>query len=156
MAIITSSKFGFDEVKKKLKNKPPTISDTQILRWLSFIGEQLCNHARTITKGHSSGGYDDQTGNLRSSIGFRIYKNGTKVKDGGFKNVGKGSAISEAKSALDRYGLAYEIPSFGWTLVIVAGMSYATYVEAKGYNVLHLTNIEMKKKIEELKVKLKL
>lgn len=156
MGVVNTGKFGFDAIKKKLQNQANNVNDTKIERWLSYIGEELCNHARTITKGHSSGGYDDQTGNLRSSIGFRIYKDGQKIKDGGFKNVSGGNAINEAKSALDRYGLAYEIPIKGWTIVVVAGMSYATYVESKGFNVLHLTNEEMRVKIEELKNKLNL
>lgn len=156
MGVITTFKFGFDEVKKSLNKATITDNDSKIVRWLSYIGEYLCNHARTVTEGRSSGGYDDQTGNLRSSIGYRLYKNGVKVKDGGFKNVKSGNAMSEAKAALDRYGLAYEIPVNGWTIVVVAGMSYATYVESKGYNVLNLTNKEMRKKMQELKIKLKL
>ena len=156
MGIINTNKFGFDEVKKNLSKGTSKSNDAKIERWLSYIGEELCNHARTITMGHSSGGYKDQTGNLRSSIGFRIYKDGYRVIDGGFKNISGGNAISEAKTALDKYGLAYEIPIKGWTLVIVAGMSYATYVESKGFNVLHLTQEEMKVKIKELKKRLKI
>lgn len=156
MGIVNTGKFGFDTVKKKIQSQSENTNDSRIERWLSYIGEELCNHARTITKGHSSGGYDDQTGNLRSSIGFRLYKDGVKIKDGGFKNVSGGNAIQEAKSALDKYGLAYEIPVEGWTVVVVAGMSYATYVESKGFNVLHLTKEEMRLKIEELKNRLKL
>lgn len=154
--------FGFDDLKQKVKSMSSgqTVSDQEMERWLSYIGEELCNHARTITSGHASGGYDDQTGNLRSSIGYRIYNNAEAVKDGGFQNVTvtnpkgetvTGDGVDDAKKALDNYGLAHEIPVNGWTLVIVAGMSYATYVEAKGYNVLHLTQIEMSDKIAELK-----
>lgn len=161
---IVAKKFGFDELKRRLADKnnayAETPDDPKVRRLLAYIGEELCNHARTITKGHSSGGYDDQTGNLRSSIGYRIYRDGEPVYEGGFKNVQvvnekgetvTGDGVEAAKAALDDYGLAYSIPMRGWTLTIVAGMSYAAYVEAKGYNVLHLTNIEMKKKIEELK-----
>lgn len=157
MGVIYGNKFGFDSIRKKLQTKGTHPSQNmKIKRWLSYIGEELCNHARTITPGHSSGGYDDQTGNLRSSIGYRLYWNGTKQKDGGFKNVGKGHGVKRAKAALDNYELQHEIPLHGWTLVIVAGMSYATYVEAKGFNVLHLTKVEMRKKVGELKKKLNL
>lgn len=152
---IVVKKFGFDEIRRKLasqnKASEGTPDNPQVRRLLAYIGEELCNHARTITPSHDSGGYEDQTGNLRSSIGYRIYRDAEIVQDGGFKNVSGGDGIDQAKNALDNYGLAYSIPTNGWTLVIVAGMSYAAYVEAKGYNVLHLTNIEMKKKIEELK-----
>lgn len=161
---ISCKKFGFEELKQRLadinKGFEETPDNPQIRRLLSYIGEELCGHARTITKGHATGGYDDHTGNLRSSIGYRIYRDGEPVYDGGFQNVQvvnekgetvTGNGIEAAKQALNNYGLAYSIPMRGWTLVIVAGMSYATYVEAKGYNVLHLTNVEMKNKIEELK-----
>ena len=157
MGIVNFDKFGFDAIKAKARQRAEEArgaSDQELVRWLSYIGEELCNHARTITPDHSTGGYDDQTGNLRSSIGYRVFKNGEPVKDGGFKNVKEGNGIEEAKDALERYGLAHDIPVDGWTLVIVAGMSYATYVEAKGYNVLHLTKAEMYKKIEELKKEL--
>lgn len=144
-------KFGFDRVKKRLAKAGKPRNDKQILRLLSYIGEELCEHARNITPGHSSGGYDDQTGNLRSSIGYRIYKDGDISVDGGFKSVGGVQGVSAAREALDKYELAHPISVEGWTLVIVAGMSYARYVEAKGFNVLHLTKIEMLKKIAELK-----
>lgn len=154
--------FGFDALRAKLKepSKAETEREQELIRWLSYIGEDLCNHARTVTEGHDSGGYNDHTGNLRSSIGYRILRKGEAVKDGGFGNVTvtnekgetvTGNGIDDAKTALDNYGLAHEIPVDAYCLVIVAGMSYATYVEAKGYNVLHLTNIKMKEEIEKLK-----
>lgn len=148
-------KFGFDKVKRKLAKVGEPANDQQILRLLTYIGEELCEHARNITPGHSSGGYDDQTGNLRSSIGYRIYKDGDFSAEGGFKSVGGAEGISAAREALDKYELSHPISVEGWTLVIVAGMSYARYVEAKGYNVLHLTKVEMLKKIAELKDDLK-
>lgn len=148
-------KFGFERVKKKLSKAAKPTNDEQTLRLLSFVGEELCEHARNITPGHSSGGYDDQTGNLRSSIGYRIYKDGDIRKEGGFKSVGGGAGIAAAREALDKYELSHPVSIEGWTLVIVAGMSYAKYVEAKGYNVLHLTKVEMLKKIAELKNDLK-
>lgn len=156
MGVIVAQPFGFDEIRKRVENRKATSDDKKIARWLSYIGEELCNHARTITKGHNSGGYNDQTGNLRSSIGYRIYKDGEKYRQGGFKNVGRGSGIQSAKTALDAYAVQNKIPLQGWTLVIVAGMSYAAYVEAKGFNVLHLTEVEMRKRIEELRIRLRL
>lgn len=61
--------------------------DVQILRQLSRMGEDICNNARNITPSRNSGGYDDHSGNLRSSIGYAIFKNGERVKKGGFKKV---------------------------------------------------------------------
>ena len=78
-------KFGFDEARTLLQNS--TVDDEDILFELSYLGEQMCNHARNVTKGHATGGYDDQTGNLRSSIGYRIFKDAQPIKDGGMARV---------------------------------------------------------------------
>jgi hypothetical protein len=47
----------------------------------------------------------------------------------------------------------------GYVLIVVAGMNYATYVEAKGYNVLstaeHLAQVEFPRMIAELKSDIK-
>ena len=144
--MLKAKAFGFEELKRKIKRQVQEQADDQsIKRWLSYIGEHLCNHARR------EGGYTDRSGNLRSSVGYRIFKDGVAVVDGGFENVGEGNGIEEAKKALDAYAIANEIPINGWTIIVVAGQSYARYVEAKGFNVLHLTKIEMDEKIEELK-----
>lgn len=147
--------FGFSEIKKKYASgKIEASIDTQILRQLSSIGEELCNHARDITPSRNSGGYNDQTGNLRSSIGYAIYKNGERKKKGGFKQVKEGvEGFKTAKTAVEEYG-DNVASAQGWTLVVVAGMNYATYVEAKGHNVLRLTDYALKAKIAELKAKL--
>lgn len=148
--------FGFSEIKKKYGNgKMQIANDAKILRQLSYIGENVCEHARNITPTRNSGGFDDQTGNLRSSIGYAIFKNGERKKKGGFSQV-KDTAkegVKRAKDAVDQYGSAVASMN-GWTLVIVAGMNYAKYVEAKGYNVLRLSKYELETKIAELKAKL--
>lgn len=156
MGIVKAGKFGFDKIRKKYMNgnTPLNVSDEVLLRRLTDIGILLTNHARTITKSRAEGGYDDHTGNLRSSIGFRIYKDGEIKQEGGFQSVGGTLGVEAAKEGLNTYELAHSIPINGWTIVIVAGMSYAKYVEAKGYNVLHLTNIKMREEIEKLKGKL--
>lgn len=150
--------FGFD----KVKGSNIVDTDTIVKRRLQYIGEELCTHARTVTMSHADGGYDDQTGNLRSSIGYRIYHNGEMITEGGFQagfgTTGGSEGIQAAKEGLETYGLAHGIDNIeGWTLVLVAGMNYAYYVQEKyGYNVLHLTTIEMEKKINELKEELHL
>lgn len=151
---------GLDALRKQIENGN-FVPARVILRRLHHLGLEMTAHARTITRGHSSGGYDDQTGNLRSSIGFRIYKDGVSVEDGGFESIGGPEGEANAKKALDLY--SDKIPTTGWTLLIVAGMNYASavesgnrktrngrYYQAKGYNVLHLTGVEMSKRIDEL------
>ena len=162
-------KFGFDEARKKAAKKGGGTSDRVLLRRLHKIALDMVAHARTITPGHPEG-YEDRTGNLRSSIGYRIYKDGVAVEDGGFQggygSTGGAEGQAHAKSALEGYLLS-GVETEGWTIVIVAGMSYASAVEsghrktrngrwyeAKGYNVLKLTGDELKKRVEKLKKEL--
>ena len=146
-------KYGFEKAKAEISSE---ISDEDMIFDLSYIGERMCNHAREITIGHSSGGYDDQTCNLRSSIGYRILKGGVVVKDSGFKIVegpfGRGEKGEEAaRKALEAFSVMASLT--GWTIIIVAGKDYAKHVEDRGYNVLHLTDIALQEEIEKLKKK---
>lgn len=83
---------------------------------LAFIGEEFVNAAREKRT------YKDRTANLRASIGYSIVKNGSVVK---FDNRNE---FSDQK--------VKELPQSGIYLLVFAGMEYALYVEAKGYDVL--------------------
>ena len=149
----TVKKIGFDSIRRNAGGT--TASQDEIVeRRLRYLGEEMCNHARTVTPNQETGGYNDHTKNLRSSIGYAICHNGEIVTDGGFQSVGGTSGVQAAKDALSRYIEEADIPVVGWALVMVAGMEYATYVEAKGYNVLELTERELQGKIAELKKEL--
>jgi hypothetical protein len=95
-----------------------------------YMGEEFVNKAREMDT------YRDRTGNLRSSIGYVIVLDG-KLVDQNFKpsaqgtdkNTGTAKAIEFAEE------LAGQYPS-GLILIGVAGMEYAAYVEAKGYDVI--------------------
>ena len=82
---------------------------------------------RCITEARDNGNYVDQTGNLRSSIGYEVLVDGQilgrKVVDL-VKNGTEGT--KEAEAFLER--LASEHSS-GICLIVVAGMNYASYVE---------------------------
>ena len=105
--------------------------DKLTISMMSYVGEQAVKEAR---RKHS---YKDQTGNLTSSMGYSI------VDMNGNKHLGqfiqtkptadKGSREGE-KVAGDRAG-SIRKKANTYTLVVVAGMSYAPYVSAK-YNVL--------------------
>lgn len=94
-----------------------------------YVGEQCIVEAR------DGGSYTDQTGNLRSSIGYAVLMNGQvirsdqveKVKDGG-------EGISEGNKYLQER--IEKASKKGVVLIVAAGMNYAEYVEAKGYTVL--------------------
>ena len=57
-------------------------------------------------------------------------------------------------NAMDDYAAKYVASIEGYTIVLVAGMNYAYYVEAKGYNVLHQSNILLQQHVKELKERL--
>jgi len=88
---------------------------------------------KMVERAKQTNTYKDRTGNLRSSIGYVLYHNGKEisrqfeiVKDGG-DGIRKGSAL--AREVASEYGK-------GFVAVVVAGMNYAAYVEAKGKDVI--------------------
>lgn len=97
---------------------------------LNYVGLECVKEAR------ESGKYTDRTGNLRSSIGYVVLENGIPVKKGTFDKVLATATEAEGKSneLITRLAATYNT---GLVLVVVAGMDYAAYVEAKGYNVLN-------------------
>ncbi len=94
--------------------------------------DALCNIGeRAYQKAIQSVDYQNVTGNLRSSIGWGVYRNRQLVALGGFTAIAGGvQGSAKGKALLDEV----EKPK-GYALVFVAGMYYASYVEAKGRDV---------------------
>lgn len=101
----------------------------------NVIIDTLCEvGSRCITEARDNGNYVDQTGNLRSSIGYVVVVDGQIVRKNVVDLVKNGTeGTKEAEAFLER--LASEHSS-GICLIVVAGMNYASYVEGRGYNVL--------------------
>lgn len=97
---------------------------------LNYVGLECVKEAR------ESGRYTDRSGNLRSSIGYAILENGKPIKKSTFNKVIATATEAEIKSNELISSLAATYND-GLVLVVVAGMNYAAYVEAKGYNVLN-------------------
>lgn len=96
------------------------------------IGEQVLNAARTGN--FSAKPYTDRTGNLRSSIGYVVSLDGEIVQMSSFHVVkGGGKGADTGKDFAKQ--LVKDYPK-GIVLIVVAGMHYAAYVSAKGYDVL--------------------
>lgn len=93
--------------------------------FLVEIGERFCDEARATKT------YADRTGRLSASIGYGVVFEGRIVRIGGF---GGGEGEAEGIATLNR--AAAEVSSENPTLVVVAGMHYAIYVERKGFAVL--------------------
>lgn len=99
-----------------------------LLRNLFYIGEQCLNKAR------STDSYKDQTGNLRSSLGYVVAVDGRVVYQSDFQTVKQGRDGSEKGAAFAKK-LVRRFPH-GVCLIVVAGMEYAAHVKNKGYDVL--------------------
>lgn len=101
-----------------------------LIAQLHYIAESTLRIAR------EQGSYTDRTGNLRNSMGYVIAVDGQVIARAGFRSKDEdGAAFAEtlARTTEDKA-----------VLVVCAGMSYATYVSARGYDVLDSAEIEAK------------
>lgn len=144
--------FGFDEVLNNLRSmQNNVVFDKRILRELQMIAEEACNHARNDYPTRASGGYDDHTRALRGSIGYKIFFAGNEVVRGGLEDLGSEKGAKIAESKLNEVGATDAL----WEVVVVAGMEYARYVEAKGYKVVTFVQEYLDKEINKLKQAIK-
>lgn len=122
-------KFKQADIRQRLDQFMDVIQNRIISR-MQYLGEQCVTHARLIPK---DVGFEDQTGNLRSSIGYMVFHNGRSLMDN-YKQVAGGTEGIERGKALARE-VAGKFPK-GFLLVVTAGMDYAIHVESKGRDVL--------------------
>lgn len=118
----------------------PMWSDREVERWFDYFvdraeeriykllqraGEEFVKLAR------KKGNYQDHTGNLRSSIGYVIVKDGDILTENyelsDKKGTDKYTGLREAKRLVSELLPLYKN---GWVLIGVAAMPYAKYVEA--------------------------
>ena len=141
--------FSMSEINNVF-NKALDVHTNQILRVLRFVGEKAVNEAR------ASGSYKDRTANLRNSVGYVIIVNG-KIVDENFSISATGSEPSTENPIKYGRDLAHEIASQynEIALIVVSGMKYGAYVEARGYNVLtsaeQLANVQVPMLLKQLR-----
>lgn len=98
--------------------------DNIVVRNLQRLGEEAVIRARSRSGEES---WYDQTGNLRSSVGYVIARDGMIVSSSDFAKVRNGN---EGSSEGKKYALELASSNPGrYVLVVVAGMNYASYVE---------------------------
>lgn len=123
-----------------------------IMNTLCYVGE------RCIIEARDNGNYQDQTGNLRSSIGYAVVWDGKVVQ---MDHVEKVSVRKESKVVSEGDDGVTEGEKFlqsrikkarkkGIVLIVTAGMNYAEYVEARGYNVLSSAELKAEPLIKSL------
>ncbi|UCS94855.1 hypothetical protein KZP23_07550 [Echinicola marina] len=125
------SKFKGKNLEKFLLNQVEKI-ERNLENELLIVGLEFVRDARIKAD------FTDRTGNLRSSIGFVLLKDGRPIfqnfeestKKGTDKKTGVDQAIKYVKEVAGAELI------LGYSLVVVAGMDYAAYVESQGKDVL--------------------
>lgn len=126
MAVKLVPKFDKAQIKRALLERQKRIKAALILN-LTRVGEKFVTNAR------DNADFNDQTGNLRSSIGYVIIDNGIQIAEN-FKVVKKGpEGIATAKKIIDEAKANFPT---GLVLIGVAGMDYAAAVESYGFDVI--------------------
>jgi hypothetical protein len=134
-----------------------TRGEQAFLNVLNFAALEFVNEARSKTT------YQDRTGNLRSSIGYIILQNGQQIFQDfrqaevpianpteGEQNRPKQIIQDGVQTGIDFAAtIASEYPK-GIVLVCVAGMEYALYVEAKGFDVITESSLNLITRIKTL------
>ena len=140
--------FTKDDVRKRFDAFLKEIEKKQIAR-LQRLGEMCLVEART------NKGYMMQTGALLSSTGYEVFVDGVAIHSqfdaaSGAESNAAETGIKSGQNIAETIGKGTK----GIALVVVAGMNYAAYVEAKGYNVLssaeHLAERELPRMLEKL------
>jgi len=96
-------------------------NEKKFIEALAYLGEEFVNKARTIRT------YQDDTGNLRSSVGYAIVRNGKTIKFTAKNSPEAGDLVTS---------IVQERGGNTIYLIVFAGMEYAASVERNGYDVL--------------------
>lgn len=141
MAIKCDSLSAFNDLMADV----PRILQEEIVNALAYLGEQCIIKIRDRSGEES---WFDQTGNLRSSIGYAIYGYGRKVIESVFNVIKSGSqGAAEGKRMNDDLASRY---AETFALVVVAGMDYADIVEAmETKDVLASTELWAKQEVQK-------
>lgn len=134
------AKFTKGEIERDIKAFLRQVYKVTLFEY-GRIARQCVTDAKDKSK--ATGGFNDQTRNLRGSIGYVIFYNGKQV-DERFEGAATGKSVG-GKFA-KKIGKEYPV---GWAIVIVAGMEYASHVEALGYDVITGSTLGMAARFNE-------
>ena len=131
------------EIDNFIESKIKQMRDV-ILHNLKYVAEEVLNTART------NGNYEDQTGNLRHSVGYIIVENGATVLASADVEIKSGvgaNGVKMGKKYAEQLAQKY---TKGIVLIVYAGMNYASYVSAKGYDVLDSAELTAEKLVPQM------
>lgn len=122
---LQTTKSDFDQIIQKQLAE----IDSQFLQRLI----ELCDERIEIQRAKvSPEGYNDQTGQLRSSVGYIIYRDG-KIRHENFELAPYGTDKAPRLKAGRELAFSQLRITEGWGVVMVAGMEYASWLESN-YN----------------------
>lgn len=126
-------------------------ADMLTIRALSLLGEMCIIEAKDRPQESS---WYDQSGNLRSSIGYVIVRDGKIITYSEFNQVKQGNdGVKEGKELAKDLAKKY---TNGYALIVVAGMNYAEFVEAmENKNVLASAELFARQELPKMMAKLK-
>lgn len=116
------------QISERMESEIEKAAEEQLIK----VAERAIEIVRAKIK--SDGGYNDHTGNLRSGTGFIIHKDG-KIMHKDFKASPRGTDKKTGLATGLQTALS-ELRGMGWGIFLVSGMEYASWVQAKGYDVL--------------------
>lgn len=138
-----------EELVRLAMEKSSEIIREEILATLARLGEECITRIRLRGSEES---WIDQTGNLRSSIGYAVFDYGREVIGSAFESVAGPIGNGNAGSASGKAYVAELAQKYAdtYALAVVAGMDYASYVEAiENKDVLASTEIWAKERIQK-------
>ncbi|HBW79945.1 MAG TPA: hypothetical protein DEF78_06330 [Sphingobacterium sp.] len=119
---LTTTQIDFQQ----MVNQQLAEIDNQFLEQLITLCDERIEEQRAKV---SPEGYNDQTGQLRSSVGYLIYRDG-KIRHENFKLSPYGTDKAPGLKAGRELALRQLRITEGRGLVMVAGMEYASWLEA--------------------------
>lgn len=122
-----------------------------VIESFEYIGEKCIKVARDKVQPIPKD-FKDQSGNLRSSVGYAILDDGELVQEPTVVSIVK-DGKDGAKRAKEYIGKLQKEYNDGLVLIVVAGMDYAAYVQAKGYDVLVSADMKMEEMVERMVAK---
>ena len=121
---VTVDKSSVDKLLARLQAQKEAIN-TAIVDALAGVGEYVSDKIRS---GELSSWIND-TGSLRSSVGYAVARRGKIVRMSDFATILNGSEGS--RKGRERIAeAAAEYSTYDYVLIIIAGEDYAVYVEA--------------------------
>lgn len=121
--------FNINQVRNFMQDRVDAY-EQKTLEALQYAGEEFVNNARI------NGNYTDDTGNLRSSIGYVILKDGQEIYSSFPGDTAQGKRTARRESRRIVLDEVSQTDYKGYMLVGIAGMSYAAAVESRGYDVI--------------------